>query len=114
LSLSLWRSSIRPFLCQPTPGRPPVVDVCLYTGTRDGGVDVVLNTLTSPGLVAASLALLTVGGRFVEISKRDVVAASRLMQDRPDVAAAMLAIDFLPPQQLQVSLMSVRPVPPSR
>lgn len=66
-----------------------------------------LNTLTSPGMVAASLALLTGGGRFVEISKRDVVGSARVKQDRPDVDAMMLAVDFLPPHQIQVRRRAV-------
>jgi NADPH:quinone reductase-like Zn-dependent oxidoreductase len=45
-----------------------------------GGIDVVLNTLTSPGFVAASLALLNSGGRFVEISKRDIWSGARIAQ----------------------------------
>jgi NADPH:quinone reductase-like Zn-dependent oxidoreductase len=37
-----------------------------------GGADVVLNSLTSPGMVGGALALLRRGGRLVEIGKRDV------------------------------------------
>jgi NADPH:quinone reductase-like Zn-dependent oxidoreductase len=37
-----------------------------------GGVDVVLNSLTSPGMVGGSLSVLKAGGRFVEIGKRDI------------------------------------------
>ena len=66
-----------------------------------------LNTLTSPGMVSASLALLLGGGRFVEISKRDVVGSARMKQDRPDVDAMMLAVDFLPPSQIQVRLRAI-------
>lgn len=69
-----------------------------------GGADVVLNTLTSPGMVAASLALLRPNGRFVEISKRDISSAARISQERPDVRYSLLAIDFLPPEVLQVLL----------
>ena len=45
-----------------------------------GGVSVVLNSLTSSGMVAASLAGLGPGGRFVEISKRDIWSAARVAQ----------------------------------
>jgi NADPH:quinone reductase-like Zn-dependent oxidoreductase len=45
-----------------------------------GGADIVLNTLTSPGMVAGSLATLSQGGRFVEISKRDIWSAARIAQ----------------------------------
>jgi hypothetical protein len=51
-------------------------------------VDVVLNSLTSPGMVAGSLALLGPGGRFVEIGKRDIWSAAAVARDRPDVGAA--------------------------
>ena len=45
-----------------------------------GGADIVLNTLTSSGMVAASLAALGSGGRFVEISKRDIWSRARMLQ----------------------------------
>ena len=45
-----------------------------------GGADIVLNSLTSSGMVAASLAALGAGGRFVEISKRDIWSAARIAQ----------------------------------
>jgi NADPH:quinone reductase-like Zn-dependent oxidoreductase len=45
-----------------------------------GGADVVLNSLTSSGMVAGSLAALNLGGRFVEISKRDIWSAARMAQ----------------------------------
>ncbi len=51
----------------------------------EGGVDVVLNTLTSPGLVSSALSLVAAGGRVVEISKRDIWSSNRVAQDRPDV-----------------------------
>ena len=60
------------------------------------GVDVVLNSLTSPGFVAASLATLNPGGRFVEISKRDIWSGLRVAQERPDVSFNLVALDFLP------------------
>lgn len=80
------------------------------------GVDAVLNSLTSPGMVAASLAACCVGGRyedfvcvsndngqlcrnrFVEIGKRDIWSPQRMAQERPDVAYHLLAIDFWPQQ----------------
>ena len=39
-----------------------------------------LNSLTSSGMVAGSLATLNRGGRFVEISKRDIWSAARVAQ----------------------------------
>ena len=45
-----------------------------------GGADILLNSLTSSGMVAGSLAALGAGGRFVEISKRDIWSAARVAQ----------------------------------
>jgi len=61
-----------------------------------GGADVVLNSLTSSGMVAGSLSGLRSGGRFVEISKRDIWSPSRVAQERPDVLYNLVAVDFLP------------------
>ena len=44
------------------------------------GASVALNSLTSSGMVAGSLAALDAGGRFVEISKRDIWSAARVAQ----------------------------------
>jgi NADPH:quinone reductase-like Zn-dependent oxidoreductase len=68
---------------------------------RAGGVDVVLNSLTSPGMVGGSLSALRRGGRFVEIGKRDIWAPAAAAAERPDVGYSLLAIDFMPPQVLQ-------------
>ncbi len=62
-----------------------------------GPVDVALNSLTSPAMVAATLASLSLGGRMAEISKRDIWSPQRVAQERPDVAYKLVAIDFLPP-----------------
>jgi hypothetical protein len=70
------------------------------TAAHPGGAHVVLNTLTSPGMVSSAASLLRVGGRFVEIGKRDVTSAARMAQERPDVGYGLLAIDFLPPEVL--------------
>lgn len=66
------------------------------TAAHTEGAHVVLNTLTSPGMVSSAAALLRPGGRFVEIGKRDVTSVNRLVQERPDVGYSLLAIDFLP------------------
>ena len=75
-----------------------------HPAPESGAIHVVLNTLTSPGMVASSLSLLAHGGRLVEISKRDVVSAARVLQERPDVSYSLLAVDFLPPPVLHVLL----------
>ena len=69
------------------------------------GVDVVLNSLTTPGAVAGSLAGVGVGGAFLEISKRDIWSPARLAQDRPDICYTLLALDFLPASALQSGLL---------
>ncbi len=69
-----------------------------------GGVDVVLNSLTSPGMVAGSMAGVRPVGRFVEISKRDIWSPARLAQDRPDLHYSLLAVDFLPPSAVHSAL----------
>jgi hypothetical protein len=51
-----------------------------YHHTSTSAVHVVLNSLTSPGMLGASLASLAPGGRLVEIGKRDVWSAARVAQ----------------------------------
>ncbi len=51
----------------------------------------------SAGLVAATLAALRPGGRFVEIGKRGIWSAAAVQAVRPDVQYSLLAIDFVPP-----------------
>jgi Zn-dependent alcohol dehydrogenase len=45
-----------------------------------GGAQVALNTLTSSGMVAATLATLSAGAAFIEISKRDIWSPARVAQ----------------------------------
>ena len=59
-------------------------------------MDLALNSLTSPGMVAATLSCLALGGRMAEISKRGIWCPQRVAQERPDVRYELLAIDFLP------------------
>ena len=66
-----------------------------------------LNSLTSPGMVAASLATLQVGSQFVEIGKRDIWSAARVAQERPDVSYHFVAVDFLPKHVVQSSLQGI-------
>ena len=94
-----------------------VEDLLLQSGE---GVDVVLNTLTSPGLVSSAASMLKRGGRFIEIGKRDIFAAARLAQERPDVTFGYVAVDFLPEPSLHSAMQrlssrladgSLRPLP---
>ncbi len=65
-------------------------------GITDGaGVDVVLNSLTTEGFIDASLACLADGGRFVEMSRVDILSEEEMKAARPDVSYDILAIDAL-------------------
>ena len=63
--------------------------------TGGKGVTVVLNSLTGPGFIEASLECLAKGGRFVEMGRRDIWTAERMAQERPDVAYSVLEVDAL-------------------
>lgn len=69
-----------------------------------GGVDVILNSLTSSGMLGASISSLNKGGRLVEISKRDIWSPARVFEERPDIGYSILAVDFLPPSVLNSTL----------
>lgn len=47
-----------------------------------GGTDAVINSLTSPGMIAASLAALNHSGCFLEVGKRGIWSADRVAQVR--------------------------------
>ncbi len=72
-----------------------------------GPADVALNTLTSSGMVAASLAMVNAGGTFVEISKRDIWSPKRVAQERPDLHYNLLAVDFMSADALHAAMMRV-------
>ena len=80
-------------------------EVCAVTGSL--GVDVVLNSLTSPGFVGSSLSALGRGGRFVEIGKRDIWSVTRTQMERCDVSFGMVALDFAPPRVISGALVGV-------
>ena len=64
-------------------------------------VQMVVNTLTSPGMVAASTAALAAGGCFVEVSKRDIYSHQRTLQERPDIKHYIVAVDLMQSQALR-------------
>jgi NADPH:quinone reductase-like Zn-dependent oxidoreductase len=72
-----------------------------------GGCDVLLNSLTSPGMVAASMALIKTGGRSIEIGKRDIWSAAAAAAERPDVSYSCVAVDFLPDHVVHAGLLRV-------
>jgi 3-oxoacyl-(acyl-carrier-protein) synthase/NAD(P)-dependent dehydrogenase (short-subunit alcohol dehydrogenase family)/acyl carrier protein len=70
-------------------------------------VNAVLNSLTSPGMVAASLAVLAQGGIFAEIGKRDIWSHARIAQERPDISYRIVAIDFLLGKSLSAKMQQL-------
>ena len=63
--------------------------------TDGQGVDVVLNSLTGPGFIEASLSCLACGGRFVEMGRRDIWTSEQMASTRPDAAYSVLEVDAL-------------------
>ena len=63
--------------------------------TAGAGVDVVLNSLTGPGYIEASLECLARAGRFVELGARDIWSEAAMSAARPDVAYSVLRLDVL-------------------
>jgi acyl transferase domain-containing protein/NADPH:quinone reductase-like Zn-dependent oxidoreductase/acyl carrier protein len=72
-----------------------------------GGCDVVLNSLTSPGMVGGGLAVLKRGGRWVEIGKRDIWSAAAVGVERPDVGYSLVAVDFMTPGGIHAAMTAV-------
>ena len=68
-------------------------DVLAATG--GAGVDVVLNSLTGPGFIEASLECLAPGGRFVELGAREIWDEEAMSAARPDVDYSILRLDVL-------------------
>ena len=67
----------------------------ILEATGGAGVNVVLNSLTGPGFIEASLSCLAHGGRFVEMGRRDIWSEEAMSEARPDVAYSVLALDEL-------------------
>ncbi|MFI4955263.1 MAG: SDR family NAD(P)-dependent oxidoreductase, partial [Gammaproteobacteria bacterium] len=78
--------------------------------TDDLGVDVVLNSLTGPGFVEATLNCCAKHARFIEIAKRDIWSVEEVKAKRPDIIYHILALDTLSadePQTIQQLLQEV-------
>ena len=73
-------------------------------GTFGSGAAAVLNSLTSAGMVGASLACLSERGCLSEIGKRDIWSPARVASERADAAYCLVALDFLPTLLVSVSL----------
>ena len=67
----------------------------ILADTGGAGVDVVLNSLTGEGFVAATVRATAPNGRFVEIAKRDIWTAEQMAAARPDIDYEILALDVL-------------------
>ena len=67
----------------------------ILDATAGAGVDVVLNSLTGPGFIEASLECLAPSGRFVELGARDIWSEEAMSEARPDVAYSVLRLDVL-------------------
>ena len=79
----------------------------ILADTAGAGVDVVLNSLTGEGYIAATVRATAPGGRFVEIAKRDIWTAEQMAQARPDIHYEVLALDalmFLEPERIRKRL----------
>jgi acyl transferase domain-containing protein/NADPH:quinone reductase-like Zn-dependent oxidoreductase/NAD(P)-dependent dehydrogenase (short-subunit alcohol dehydrogenase family)/SAM-dependent methyltransferase len=63
--------------------------------TGGEGVDMVLNSLTGPGFIEASLSCLADGGSFVEMGRRDIWSPEEMAESRPDVRYSILELDWL-------------------
>ena len=67
----------------------------ILEATVGAGVDVVLNSLTGPGFIDASLSCLASGGRFVELARVDILSPDEMSEARPDVGYWILELDVL-------------------
>ena len=67
----------------------------ILDATAGAGVHVVLNSLTGPGFVEASLECLAPAGRFVELGARDIWSEAAMSAARPDVDYHKLSLDDL-------------------
>ena len=67
----------------------------ILEATGGAGVNMVLNSLTGPGFIEASLSCLADGGSFVEMGRRDIWSEEEMAASRPDVAYSILELDYL-------------------
>ena len=67
----------------------------LLADTNQRGVDVVLNSLTGEGFVAASFDACSQQARFIELAKRDIWSESEAAEYRSDINYTIVAIDSM-------------------
>ncbi|WP_412093920.1 SDR family NAD(P)-dependent oxidoreductase [Mycolicibacterium goodii] len=82
----------------------------ILADTHGAGVDVVLNSLTGPGFIEATLKATAHNGRFAEIAKRDIWSHAQMAEARPDVDYEIVALDtvmFTEPDRIRDLLTEV-------
>ena len=67
----------------------------ILKATGGAGIQVLLNSLTGPGFIEASLSCLAPGGRFVELGAREIWSEEAMSAARPDVDYSILRLDVL-------------------
>ena len=67
----------------------------ILEATGGEGVHMVLNSLTGPGFIDASLSCLAHGGRFVEMARVEILTPEEMSAVRPDVGYWILELDVL-------------------
>jgi len=65
----------------------------ILADTDGAGVDVVLNSLTNEGFIAATVRATARNGRFAEIAKRDIWTREQMAAERPDIDYNVVALD---------------------
>ena len=65
----------------------------ILADTGGAGVDVVLNSLTNEGFIAATVRATAQDGRFAEIAKRDIWTPEQMAAARPDIDYEIVALD---------------------
>ena len=82
----------------------------ILEATGGEGVDVVLNSLTGPGFIDASLSCLKEGGRFAEMAQLDILTEEEMASQRPDVSYYTLTVDVLKEHEPEVPGAALRGV----
>ena len=67
----------------------------VLAATGGAGVDVIVNSLTGEGFIEGSLSCLAIGGRFVEMARRDIWTPDEMATARPDVSYSIVELDVL-------------------
>ncbi|MXY88824.1 MAG: SDR family NAD(P)-dependent oxidoreductase, partial [Dehalococcoidia bacterium] len=82
----------------------------ILEATGGEGVDVVLNSLTGPGFIDASLSCLKEGGRFAEMARVDILTEEEMAARRPDVSYFILMVDVVKEDEPEVPGAALRRV----